>query len=120
MTEIKNSKQYDLEERTLRFAKEVVEFVKILPRTVTNMEIMKQIIRSSGSVGANYIEANEALSKKDFAMRVKICRKEAKESRYWLNLLEVGGEDIEKKRQSLLNEATELMKIFGAIVEKVK
>ncbi|GAG59778.1 unnamed protein product [marine sediment metagenome] len=87
---------------------------------MANIEIMKQIIRSSGSVGANYIEANEALSKKDFAMRVKICRKEAKESRYWLKLIEVMGEDTEKRRQSLINEATELMKIFGSIVEKVK
>ena len=120
MTEVKNSKQYDLEERTLRFAKEVIGFVSILPKTMANSEIMKQIIRSSGSVGANYIEANEALSKKDFAMRVKICRKKAKESRYWLKLIEVGGEDTEKERQSLINEATELMKIFGSIVEKVK
>jgi len=71
-------------------------------------------------VGANYIEANEALGKKDFAMRVKICRKEAKESRYWLRLVEVGGEDAEKRRQSLINEATELTKIFGSIVERVK
>ena len=91
MTEIKNSKQYDLEEQTLRFAKEIIEFVNILPKTTANIEIMKQIIRSSGSVGANYIEANEALSKKDFAMRVKICRKEAKESGYWLRLIEVRG-----------------------------
>ena len=120
MSEAKNSKQYDLEERTLRFAKEVIEFVNILPKTMANIEIMKQIIRSSGSVGANYIEANEALSKKDFAMRVKICRKEAKESRYWLRLIEVKGEDAEKRRQSLISEATELMKIFGSIVEKTK
>ncbi len=119
MTEVKNSKQYDLEERTLRFAKEVIKFVSILPKTMANIEIMKQIIKSSGSVGANYIEANEALSKKDFTMRVKICRKEAKESRYWLRLIEVR-EDAEKRRQSLINEATELMKIFGSIVEKVK
>jgi four helix bundle protein len=137
MTEVQNSKQYDLEERTLRFAKEVIEFVGVLPKTMANIEIMKQIIRSSpktmanieimkqiirssGSVGANYIEANEALSKKDFAMRIKICRKEAKESRYWLRLIEVRKEDAEKRRQSLINEATELMKIFGSIVEKVK
>jgi len=112
--------QYDLEERTLRFAKEVIGFVNILPKTMANIEIMKQIIRSSGSVGANYIEANEALSKKDFTMRVKICRKEAKESGYWLRLIEVKGEDTEKKRQALIGEATELMKIFGSIVEKVK
>ena len=120
MTEVKNSKQYDLEERTLRFAKEVIEFVNILPKTMANIEIMKQVIRSSGSVGANYIEANEALSKKDFAMRVKICRKEAKESRYWLRLIEIRREDAEKRRQSLISEATELMKIFGSIVEKTK
>jgi len=71
-------------------------------------------------VGANYIEANEALSKKDFAMRVKICRKESKESRYWLKLIEVNGEDAEKQRKSLIQEATELMKIFGSILEKTK
>ena len=120
MTEIKSSKRYDLEERTLRFAKEVIEFVSTLPKIVANIEIMKQVIRSSGSVGSNYIEANEALSKKDFTMRVKICRKEAKESRYWLRLIEVSEEDAEKTRQSLVNEATELMKIFGSIVEKAK
>ena len=120
MTEVKNSKQYDLEERTLRFAKEVIEFVNTIPKTMANTEIMKQLIRSSGSVGANYIEANEALSKKDFTMRVKSCRKEAKESRYWLRLIGVNGEDAEKRRQSLVNEATEIMKIFGSIVEKAK
>jgi four helix bundle protein len=120
MTEIKNSKQYDLEERTLKFAKEVIKFVKSLPRTIANVEIIKQLIRASGSVGANYIEANEALSKKDFVMRVKICRKEAKESRYWLKLIEVNGEDAEKQRQLLIQEATEIMKIFGAILEKTK
>jgi len=120
MTEIKNSKRYDLEERTLRFAKDVVEFAGTLPKTMANIEIAKQIIRSSSSVGANYIEANEALSKKDFTIRVKICRKEAKESKYWLRLVEVKGEDAEGIRQSLINEATELTKIFGSIVEKAK
>lgn len=120
MTRAENSRQYDLEERTLKFAKEVMDFVDGLPKTIANTEIAKQIIRSSGSVGANYIEANEALSKKDFTMRIKICRKEAKESRYWLRLIGVTGEDPEKRRQSLVNEATELMKIFGSIVEKTK
>ena len=64
MTEIRNSKRYDLEDRTLKFAKEVIKFVKNLPKTIANIEIIKQLVRSSGSVGANYIEANEALSKK--------------------------------------------------------
>jgi len=89
MTEGKQDRQFDLEERTLNFSKDIIEFTDALQRTLANIEMMKQLIRSSGSVGANYIEANEALSKKDFAMRVKICRKEAKESRYWLNLLQV-------------------------------
>ena len=120
MTEIRNSKQYDLEERTLKFAKKVIRFVKDLPKTIANIEIIRQVVRASGSVGANYIEGNEALSKKDFIMRAKICRKEAKESRYWLKLIEVNGEDAEKERQLLIQEATELMKIFGAILEKTK
>jgi four helix bundle protein len=120
MNENTNSKRYDLEERTLRFAQGVMDFVRILPRTLVNGEVTKQIIRSSSSVGANYIEANEALSRKDFAMRIKICRKEAKESCYWLKLVEVNGEDLEKRRQTQITEATELMKIFGAILEKVK
>ena len=102
MTEIRNSKQYDLEERTLKFAKKVIRFVKDLPKTIANIEVIKQLVRASGSVGANYIEANEALSKKDFIMRAKICRKEAKESRYWLKLIEVNGEDAEKERQLLI------------------
>ncbi|MCK4397688.1 MAG: four helix bundle protein [Methanophagales archaeon] len=120
MTKIQNSKQYDLEERTFKFTKDVIKFVKNLPKDIANIEIIKQLVRASGSVGANYIEANEALSKKDFVMRVKICRKEAKESRYWLKLIEVNGENAEKQRQLLVQEATELMKIFGAILEKTK
>jgi len=120
MTEIRSSKQYDLEERTLRFTEEVIKLVKSAPRTIANIEVIKQLIRASGSVGANYIEANEALSKKDFAMRIKICRKESKESRYWLRLIELNGEEAEEQRSSLIQEATELMKIFGSILEKSK
>jgi len=92
MTETQNTKRYDLEDRTLDFAKRIRVFVAKLKSTPANIEDVKQLIRSSGSVGANYIEANEALSKKDFVMRVKICRKEAKESRYWLKLVNTDGE----------------------------
>ena len=88
MPKIQHSKRYDLEDRTLTFAKAVRTLVKKIPRTISNIEDGKQLVRSSGSVGANYIEANEALSKKDFRMRIKICRKEAKESRYWLRLID--------------------------------
>ena len=82
-----NSKPYDLEERTFQFAKEVRLFVRRLEKTIANLEDAKQVVRSSGSVGSNYIEANESLSKKDFIFRVKISRKEAKESTYWLRLI---------------------------------
>ena len=113
-----NSKKYDLEDRTFGFAKRVRAFVKNLGKCLGNIEDGKQLVRSSGSVGANYIEANEALSKKDFLMRIKICRKEAKESRYWLRLVDVNNEDLEQERKSLETEATELTHIFGAIVTK--
>ena len=114
-----NSKQYDLEGRALEFARAVRRFVKKLPRSISNIEDAKQVVRSSGSVGANYIEANESLSKKDFVMRVKISRKESKESSYWLQLIDVNGsEALEKERRNLLQESTELMKILSAIMRK--
>ena len=119
MTEIQNSKQYDLEERTLKFAKRARIYVRKLPRNITNIEDGKQLTRSSGSVGANYIEANESLSKKDFIMRIKISRKEAKESRFWLKLTEPLKEN-QKEKEYLIQEITELMKIFGSILEKSK
>ena len=94
-------------------------FVKKLKKTIANIEDGKQLIKSSGSVGANYIEANEALSKKDFIMRIKICRKEAKESRYWLKLIDIENEnEQEKARKELEKESTELMNIFGSILRK--
>ncbi|MDI6717966.1 MAG: four helix bundle protein [Patescibacteria group bacterium] len=119
MTEIKNYKQYDLEERTFKFAKNIRDFVKKLPKNSANIEDGKQVIRSSGSTGANYIEANKALSKKDFIMRIKICRKEAKESKYWLSLIGANGdESLEKDCNNLTREADELMKIFSSIIIK--
>lgn len=117
ITEIQNSKRFDLEERTLRFAEKIRDYVKTLPRSLTNMEISGQLFRSGGSVGANYIEANESLSKKDFIMRIKIRRKEAKESIYWLKLSEPSKEN-EKGKIILIQECAELMKIFGAILVK--
>jgi four helix bundle protein len=114
------SKPPDLEKRTIQFAEDVIEFVKMIPKTVGNVENSRQLVKSSGSVGANYVEANEALSRKDFVMRIKICRKESKESGYWLKLIESGSQQAESKRQSLIDEATQLLKIFSSIVEKSK
>ena len=117
MTE--NSKRYDLEDRTQAFAVEARVFVRKIPRTLANIEDSKQLIRASGSIGANYIEANEALGKKDFFLRVKICRKEAKEARYWVRLIDTNNDvNLDEKRQALIKESTELMNIFGAILRK--
>ncbi len=121
MTEIQNLKTYDLEGRTFNFAKTVRHFVKKLPKTIANNEDGRQLIKASGSVGADYIEANEALSKKDFILRIKICRKESKESRYWLRLVDTTDDiDMENERKYLENEASELMNIFGSILRKSK
>ena len=112
-------KPYDLEERTYEFAREVRGFYKTLPVTVANIEDGKQLIRASGSVGANYIEANGALGKQDFVMHIKICRKESRESRYWLRLVDSGGAaKAEDQRAILVQEAMELSHIFGAILRK--
>jgi four helix bundle protein len=118
VTEVER-KCYDLEERTFEFARDSRAFVRGLPQTLCNVEDVKQLVRATGSVGANYIEANEALSKKDFLMRIKICRKEAKETRYFLRLLFTANkQNLETQRASLIQEATELMNIFGAILRK--
>ena len=110
---------YDLEPRTLNFAKKVRNFISRIPKSISTIEDGKQLIRSSGSVGANYIEANEAISKKDFIHRIKICRKEAKESQYWLRLITVDT-TLKEEVNELLQEAIELTKIFGSMVEKFK
>jgi len=109
--------KFDLEKQTFRFAEQVRSLVRRLPKTLCNIEDARQLVKASGSVGANYIEANESLSKKDFRMRVKIARKESKESRYWLRLLDSrGAAELDRERDSLISESTELMNIFGAIL----
>jgi four helix bundle protein len=116
MSKEESSKPFDLEDRTFVFAARTRKFIKTLTQTIANIEDTRQLVRSSGSVGANYIEANEACSKKDFVLRIKYCRREAKESRYWLRLLDVEDGAIWKERGLLVQEAQELMNIFGAIV----
>lgn len=106
MTKILNSKQYDLEKLTFNFAKNCRLLIKKINKTISNIEDSKQLIRSSGSIHANYIETNESLSKIDFYHRIKICRKEAKESHFWLKLL-----DIENNQELI-------MKIFRVIITK--
>ena len=110
-------KRRDLEDRTFLFAQAIRAFVKVLPRTISNSEDVRQLVRASGSVAANWIEADEALSKKDFLVRAKTCRKEAKESRLFLRLVDVGSNTI-NRRDVLASEARELTLIFSAIISK--
>src|ERR1700742_1181143 len=112
-------KKFDLEDRTFDFANNCKEFLKRIDKSLHNIEYYKQLIRSSGSVAANLKEANESFSRNDFSHRIKICRKEAKETRLWLRLIDTN-EQSEAQRVLLIQEATELMKIFGAILEKIK
>ena len=112
--------EYDLEERTYEFAKRCRNFIKKLQKTTANIEYGKQLIKSSGSQAANYIEANEKLSKKDCLFRMKIARKEAKESALWLKLCEANNnQKLENERRKLLQEAMELRNIFSSIIIKL-
>jgi four helix bundle protein len=112
-------KPRDLEDRTFQFAQSIRSFVKQLPRSISNTEDVRQLVRASGSVAANWIEADEALSKKDFLLRTKICRKEAKESRLFLRLIDAGlNKSSLDRRDVLAAEARELTLIFSAIISK--
>src|SRR5205807_5375090 len=114
-----DAKPRDLEDRTFEFAQSVRAFVKQLPRTVSNTEDVRQLVRESGSVAANWMEADEALSKKDFLMRVKICRKESKESRLFLRLVDTGlTKNNGTDRDARASEARELTLIFSSIISK--
>ena len=112
-------KPYDLEERTFLFAKECRIYIQKLPKTISNIEDGKQLVKSSGSVGANYIEANEKLGEKDLSFRLKIARKEAKESKYWLRLLQEFNPELKENSGYLLYEVEELRKILSAIITKI-
>ena len=117
-----NSKRYDLEKRTTEFAKKVIRLCKKLPTTSINIRIIPQAISSSGSTGANYREANDALGKKDFAFRIRIVRKEAKESIHWLELLKEANIEITELQgefDSLIKEAIEYRNIFSSILQKL-
>jgi four helix bundle protein len=118
MPETKNKKPYDLEKRTLQFAKEVIGLCKKLPKEVINAKLVDQVVRAAGSVGANYREANEAISKKDFLHRLRIARQEAKECSYWLELIKDANREHLDAAEELFAESIELRKILNSIIEK--
>jgi four helix bundle protein len=110
------NKRYDLEDRTLKFAKECIALCKLLIRDTINIELIGQLIRASGSVGANYREANDSTTKKDFYHRIGICRREAKESKYWLELILHSNCKFSERIEPLTDEALQLARIFASIV----
>ena len=120
MSKIQNSKLYDLEERTLEYSKRIIHLAKALPKNTINFKLTDQVIRSGTSMGANYREANETETRKDFNFRIRICRKEGKETIYWLNLIIEANPEFKERIKPLLQETTELVKIFAAILEKSK
>ncbi|OQY68059.1 hypothetical protein B6D29_01345 [Microgenomates bacterium UTCPR1] len=114
---LKTDKKFDLEERTLVFAKKIINFCKKLPSNTVNFKLIDQLVRSAGSIGANYIEANDSLGKKDFILHLRIARKETKETIFWLKLVNESNKDIFS--EELINEATQLRNIFSSIIKKV-
>ena len=114
-------KIYDLELRTERFSLKVRDLCRLVKHDVINKVYISQLIRSAGSVAANYIEANDKLGEKDLRYKIRISKKEAKESILWLKHIQPPEEQslLEEERKSLINEATELMKIFAAILKKL-
>lgn len=115
-----NRRVYDLEDRTTEFAKRIIQLCRNLPQDTINRQLVSQIIRSAGSVGANYREANDALGKKDFAHRMKISRKECKETIHWLELIEEANPNLRERMRDIKKEATELRNILSSIIYKVK
>lgn len=111
-------KLFDLEERTLNFSKDLLQFCSKLQKNPINNPIIDQVVRSGTSVGANYREANDAIGKKDFIMRIKIARKEAKETIYWLDLLLASNNLHKEEIERLLKESIELKNILSAIINK--
>jgi len=111
-------REFDLERRTTEFAKAVIRACKSLPRNSINDRLIGQVVGASGSVGANYREANDALGKKDFIQRLKIARREAKESHHWLELILEANADKQSEIKPLLKEAEELKNILSSIIAK--
>lgn len=116
----KNDKKYDLEERTAKFGEAIIDFMKSLERNSINNSLINQLIRSATSIGANYMEADGAESKKDFKHKIAICKKEAKETKHWLRMISRANIDSKETCQSLWREVQELTLIFSAIINNTK
>lgn len=120
MEQTKTNRYRELENRTTEFAKDTIKLCQGLPKGAITNPLISQVIRSSGSIGANYREANEAISKKDFMHRLRIARKEAKETDHWLELIATAHANIVDQVVTLRHEVSELRNILSAIIFKVE
>jgi four helix bundle protein len=108
-------RQYDLEDRTTRFAEAIIEFAKAVPISAITEPLLKQLVRSGTSIGANYAEADDASSRKDFRYRIGICKRESRETKYWLRMLAKAAPEMAERARAHWSEAKELHLIFAAI-----
>src|SRR5665648_178981 len=115
-----NTKQYDLEARTMKFSEDIIEFLRKIKKDIINAPLINQLVRSATSIGANYCEANGACSKKDFKNKIYICKKEAKESKYWIQLIGKANVEVAEECKIHLKEVQELILIFSKIVQTIE
>ncbi len=115
----KMSNKYDLEERTAKFGEDIINFAKIIPVNLVTQRVIPQLVASGTSIGANYCEADDAESSKDFKHKIGICKKEARETKYWLRMIATVAPELKERAQKLWQEAKELHLIFNSIYKKV-
>lgn len=113
-----NERKFDLEERTALFGESVIEFAKIIPQNPITLPVMGQFVKSGTAIGANYCEADSAESRKDFEHKMGICKKESKETRYWLRMIAKSVPDLAEQARILWKESNELLLIFSFIIKK--
>jgi four helix bundle protein len=120
MTECQKQNNYNLEERTTRFGEEIIRFCKSIKQDIVNRPLISQLVRSGTSVGANYMEANAASSKKDFRNKIYICKKEAQETKHWLRMIVQCNKEKKEDIERISKECQELILIFGKIVSSLR
>jgi len=116
----KSKKKYDLEERTAKFGEDIIRFAKKIPKTPVTIPLIGQLIKAGTSVGANYCEADDAESRRDFAHKIGICKKESRETKHWLRMIAVAVPELKEEAKKLWQEAKELNLIFNSIINKLK
>lgn len=120
MTETRNKNKYDLEERTSKFGENAILFCRKIQQDTITKPLISQLIRSATSVGANYMEANGASSRKDFKNKIHICKKEAQESKHWFHMISVACPESMNDAEKLQKETQELILIFGKIISTLR